>query len=141
MAGSRQKARMVALQALYEADLTHHSAVEALNHLLQESRLSEGSQEIARRLVVGVAEHSQDIDKVLHASAPQWPVDQVAIIDRNVLRLAIYEILFNNMERSVPSGVVINEAVDLAKRFGSENSQRFVNGVLGSVSKIHLAAK
>lgn len=132
---------MVALQALYEADLTHHSAKEALDCLLQESRLSEGSQELARHLVAGVVDRGQDIDNVLHASAPQWPVDQVATIDRNVLRLAIYEILFNNMERSVPSGVVINEAVDLAKRFGSENSQRFVNGVLGSVSKIHLATK
>lgn len=139
MAGSRQKARIVALQALYEADLTHHSAIEALDHLLQESRLSDGSQALARHLVVGVVDHSQGIDDVLRASAPQWPVDQVATIDRNVLRLAIYEILFNNMERSVPRGVVINEAVDLAKRFGSENSQRFVNGVLGSVSRIHLA--
>ena len=140
MPGSRQKARVLALQALYEADLAHHSAPEALERLLGQSGVAEATQDLARKLVGGVMERGRDIDGVLQTAAPQWPVDQVSAVDRNVLRLAIYEILFNNMERSVPVGVVINEAVDLAKRFGSENSQRFVNGVLGNISKNHLAA-
>ena len=138
--GTRRKGRELALQALYEADVTHHSAQEAVERLLGQGGVAEATQNLARDLVAGVLARGSDIDNALQASAPQWPVGQVSAVDRNVLRLAIYEILFNNMERSVPVGVVINEAVDLAKRFGSENSQRFVNGVLGTISKNYLAA-
>lgn len=136
MASVRLKARGVALQALYEADTAHHAAQASVDRLLPESRLSQEAQEYARGLVLGVVRHLQEIDRILQEAAPLWPLDQVAVIDRNVIRLAIYEILFNNRERPTPVGAVINEAVELAKRFGSENSPRFVNGVLGKVSTL-----
>lgn len=136
MASVRQKARIVALQALYEADMAHHSAQEAVERLLHESRLPAHGQMMARELVRGVMEHQKEVDRVLRKTAPQWPLHQVAVVDRNILRLAIYEILFNNREHSTPRGIVINEAVDLAKSFGSEKSPGFVNGVLG-----HLASE
>ncbi|HLC30128.1 MAG TPA: transcription antitermination factor NusB [Dehalococcoidia bacterium] len=137
MASVRQKARIVALQALYEADMAHHSAKESVERLLLESRLSAHGQVAARELVCGVVEHQQEVDQVLQKTAPQWPLNQVAAVDRNILRLAIYEILFNNRERSMPRGIVINEAVDLAKSFGSEKSPGFVNGVLGHLTREH----
>ena len=126
----RRKARVVSLQALYEGDAVRHSACLALERLLEETPLSEEPKDFARELVRGVGDRLAEIDAVIQRHAPVWPVGDLAIIDRNILRLAIYEIMLDNR---TPPKVAINEAVELAKLFGGENSSRFVNGVLGSV--------
>ena len=127
----RRKARVAALQALYESDMSSHEPLAALTRLIAEEELNESQAEFARGLVEGVIEQRAAIDDVIRQAAPQWPVDQISAIDRNILRLAIREILMNN---GAPIRAAINEAVELAKSFGSDNSARFVNGVLGSVS-------
>jgi N utilization substance protein B len=134
--GVRRKARVVALQVLYEFDLAGHDVEAALAHLLAESGLTGEDADFARRLVGGVIQNKEQIDGHIRKYAPAWPLEQIAIVDRNILRLAIFEILLDN---NVPVKVAINEAVELAKKFGSDSSSRFVNGVLGSVSV--LAAK
>jgi N utilization substance protein B len=131
MTGPRRRARTLALQALYEADTAGHAAEEVLARLVAQSTVKESVADFARELVTGVVEHRERIDEVIGKAAPAWPVAQLAPVDRNVLRLAILEILINNR---TPVRAAINEAVELAKSFGSDNSGRFVNGVLGSVS-------
>ncbi len=136
MASTRQKARTVALQALYEADMAKHPAPEALERLLIETRLAPAGEELARALVRGVFQQGEQIDAILQEAAPMWPLDQVAAIDRNVLRIAVYELVALSADAalSIPAKVTMNEAVSLAKTFGSEGSPRFVNGVLGTVN-------
>ena len=133
MAGARRKARILALQALYEVDSVRHDAELAIDRLLESGRLTEENSAFARELVSGVVRNKEKIDPDIERFAPTWPIEQIPAVDRNILRLAIFEILFN---RKVPIKVAINEAVELAKRFGSDNSPRFVNGVLGSVSSL-----
>lgn len=131
MAGIRRKARTIALQALFEVDRADHDPEETLGRLLEEASLPEEGVYFARELVSGVLKSKDRIDGTIQTYAPAWPVEQLAAIDRNILRLAIFEILLNN---KVPVKAAINEAVELAKTFGSENSSKFVNGVLGTVS-------
>ncbi len=131
MATRRRKARIVALQALYEADVASHSPGETLERLIIENHLSEASAVFARELVTGVLEQRERIDEIIARAAPAWPVEQLAPIDRNILRVAIREMLVDN---GTPIRAAINEAVELAKSYGSDSSPRFVNGVLGSVS-------
>jgi len=133
MAGRRHKARSIALQALYEVDAVARKPEAVTERLLAEAGLSEENSEFVRGLVNGTIKHREAIDRSIRKHAPAWPVDQIAIIDRNILRLAIYEILFDN---KVPVKVAVNEAVELAKAFGSDKSSKFVNGVLGAVSAL-----
>ena len=133
MAGSRRKARVVALQALYEIDSTEHDLEAVLNHLLAERRLPDENAVFTRELVSGVTRNKERIDQNIKDFASAWPIEQMPLIDRNILRLAIFEILLDNR---VPVKVAINEAVELAKTFGSDNSSKFVNGVLGSISAL-----
>jgi N utilization substance protein B len=133
MVGVRRKARAVALQALYEVDCTGHDAEAVLTRQLTEARLSEENAGFVQELVSGVIQNKEKIDHNIHGFAPAWPIEQIPAVDRNILRLAIFEILLDNR---VPVKVAINEAVELAKMFGSENSPKFVNGVLGSVSAL-----
>jgi N utilization substance protein B len=127
----RRKSRIVALQALYEADISSHDPFASLVRLSDEADLTDAQRAFAQELVEGVLDKRAAIDDVIRQAAPQWPVEQLSAIDRNILRLAIREILMNN---GAPIRAAINEAVELAKSFGSDNSARFVNGVLGSVS-------
>jgi N utilization substance protein B len=127
----RHVGRIVALQVLYEVDSVAHRPREVLQHLSEDGRIPPAAIEFARSLVTGVLTHKTEIDAVLGRAAPAWPVEQIAVVDRNILRLAIYEILLDN---KTPVRAAINEAVELAKTFGSDNSAKFVNGVLGSVS-------
>ena len=147
--GPRRRARILALLALYEADTSRHLPEEALERLAAEglgpdpeaaaeddipvSREPEREDvaAFARRLVAGVQAHRPAIDAIIAQAAPQFPVEDVAVIDRNVLRLAVYEVLFDN---ETPVRAAVNEAVDLAKTFGSESAPQFVDGVLGTVS-------
>lgn len=130
-ANPRRKSRTAALQALYESDMSSHAALAALERLVADEGLTEEQSSFARELVEGVIQQRAAIDDVIRQAAPQWPVEQISAIDRNILRLAIREILMNN---GAPMRAAINEAVELAKSFGSDNSAKFVNGVLGSVS-------
>jgi N utilization substance protein B len=136
-ANPRRKARVAVLQALYEADVSKHDASAALERQVVNERLTDEQAAFARELLAGVLEHRAALDDVIGQAATQWPVDQLSAIDRNVLRLAIREILMNN---GAPIRAAINEAVELAKTYGSDSSPRFVNGVLGSVS-ISLSAQ
>jgi N utilization substance protein B len=133
MAGKRHKARTIALQALYEVDAVARQPEAVTERLLGEAGLSEENSEFVRELVNGTVKNREEIDRNIQKHARAWPVDQIAIIDRNILRLAIFEILFDN---KVPVKVAVNEAVELAKTFGSDNSSKFVNGVLGAVSAL-----
>ena len=127
---TRRKSRAVALKALYEADAVGHDAEQVVNRLLENTSLPEASVNFARELVKGVIDHRLEIDRRIKKFAPAWPVSQIPVIDRNVLRLAIFEIFIDNR---IPVKIGVNEAVELAKAFGSDNSPKFVNGVLGSI--------
>ncbi len=126
----RHQARIAALKALFELDCTRHTPTSVIERLLDDVPLPETGALFARDLVQGVSMRREELDQLVGRYAPEWPVDQIAIIDRNILRMAIYEILMRN---DTPVKVAINEAVELAKEFGSESSGRFVNGVLGSL--------
>ncbi len=126
----RHRARIAALQALFEIDCAGHNAATVIERRLGEADLPEAGACFARELVRGVGDHQERIDALIKRYAPEWPVDQIAIIDRNILRISIYEVL---VRHDTPTKVAINEAVELAKRFGSESAGRFVNGVLGAL--------
>ena len=131
MAGKRRKARIIALKALYEIDTVAHEPADILARLLEEAAAPPDVEAFTQELVMGILAHKQEIDAIIRQKAPAWPLEQVAVVDRNILRLAIYEILLDNR---VPVRAAINEAVELAKAFGGESSPKFVNGVLGAVS-------
>jgi len=126
----RHRARIVALQALYEVDVTHHDPEVVLQQRLAYKPLPQDGRDFAYTLMQGIIEHRADLDALIQANAPEWPLDQVAVIDRNILRMAIFEFV---VEGNTPMKVAINEAVELAKLFGSDSSGRFVNGVLGAI--------
>ncbi|MFC1897539.1 transcription antitermination factor NusB [Chloroflexota bacterium] len=131
MVGARREARALALQALYEINSVGHEVEDVITRLLTDRELSEENSAFVHELVSGVIQNRERIDLNIQNFAPAWPVEQIPVVDRNILRLAIFEILLNN---KIPVKVAINEAVELAKAFGGDNSSRFVNGVLGSVS-------
>ncbi|MFQ6122247.1 MAG: transcription antitermination factor NusB [Dehalococcoidales bacterium] len=133
MIGERRKARAIALQALYEIDSAGHELEVVVSRLLAEGGLSAENNAFVRELVSEVMRNKKKIDHNIERFATAWPIEQIPLIDRNILRLAILEILFDN---KVSVKVAINEAVELAKKFGSDNSPKFVNGVLGSVSAL-----
>jgi N utilization substance protein B len=131
MAGIRRKARIAALQTLYELDCTKHKAEEALAHLRAGETLPQEALTFSDELVKGVLQNKSKLDALIKKFAPAFPPEQMAIIDRNILRLAIFEILFSD---KTPIKVAINEAVELAKEFGGDSSPRLINGVLGSIT-------
>jgi N utilization substance protein B len=127
----RRLARIVALQTLFEVDSVHHEPKTVLEQRLAEKPLPQSGSDFARALVFGVVKHKAELDEIIQKYAPKWPLEQIAIVDRNILRIAIFEFV---IDRNTPLKVAINEAVELAKLFGSESSSRFVNGVLGAVA-------
>jgi N utilization substance protein B len=129
--GKRRKARVIALQALFELDTVGHPPESTIARLLESPPASKDVERFAHELVSGVLANKEQIDRTIQDTAPAWPLDQMATTDRNILRLAIYEVLIDN---KVPMRAAINEAVELAKEFGGETSPKFINGVLGSVS-------
>ena len=130
MVGTRRKARITALQILYEIDCTSHGPEDILTRWLQDNSLSAELHEFIKVLIRGILKNSKEIDKSIHHFAPIFPIEQISVIDRNILRLAIFEMLFDN---EVPAKAAINEAIELAKKFGTEKSPKFINGVLGSI--------
>ena len=132
-ARSRRRSRIVAFQTLFELDTVPRRDVEeTLARHIDDANLGEDAAAFAQELVDGVHAHQAAIDDVIRERAPAFPLEEMAPVDRNVLRLAIYEVLFDN--QPAPLRTAINEAVELAKGYGSESSGRFVNGVLGSVA-------
>ncbi|MBN1148848.1 MAG: transcription antitermination factor NusB [Anaerolineales bacterium] len=127
----RTRARSLALQALYEIDIVGHPAKLVLDERLQEADLDASLTEFAYQIVQGVSPMFKELDRFIAEHAPEWPLDQVATVDRNILRMALWE--FAVYEKT-PIKVAINEAVELAKVYGSDSTPRFVNGVLGSLA-------
>jgi len=134
---SRHLSRSIAMQSLYEWDFSGKKP-EALETIVGRNIKEFGpgleAETFVWQLVKGVIEHINDIDKIIEKAAPEWPIDQITIVDRNVLRLGLFELLYEDKEE-VPPKVAINEAIELAKTFGGENSGKFINGVLGTVYK------
>jgi N utilization substance protein B len=129
---ARTRARGIALQALYEIDLVGHSPVQVLKDRLEEEPQTEELAEFIRQILFGVLPLREFLDIVIAKYAPEWPLDQIAAVDRNILRIAVWEFAGS---RSTPVKVAINEAVELAKAYGSDSAPRFVNGVLGSLAE------
>lgn len=127
----RTKARAIALQVLYECDLTGHSPAEALDYCLEEDPIEDTLADFSRQIVYGILPIVSDLDNLIAHHAPEWPLDQVAVIDRNIIRIALWEFAVSGC---TPLKVAINEAIELAKWFGSDSTPRFVNGVLGSLA-------
>ncbi|HSX48043.1 MAG TPA: transcription antitermination factor NusB [Candidatus Nanoarchaeia archaeon] len=135
MASNRHLGRIVAMQTLYEYDFRGAAAegvnlTEILDRNLAEFSDSIDDTNFVHDIVDGVIKMQDDIDGIIGPAAPEWPVEQIAKIDKIILRVGVYELM---IKREVPPKVAINEAVELAKAFGGENSSKFVNGVLGSI--------
>lgn len=135
MASNRHLGRIVALQTLYEQDFRQEvndetfSLVEVTQRNVERYEDTIDDKEFISNIINGVNEHQQEIDAKIVPLAPEWPIEQIARMDRVILRIGIYELFF---EKDVPPKVAINEAVELAKAFGGDNSSKFINGVLGS---------
>jgi N utilization substance protein B len=131
---NRHLLRTVALQALFEWDFNNRQGdVQAIvNHALEEFAAGAKDTEFASELVEGVINNLEAIDAIITETAPEWPIAQITVVDRNVLRLGIFELMFS---KKIPPKVAINEAVEMGKRFGGESSGKFVNGVLGTLYK------
>lgn len=136
MSANRHLGRIVALQTLYEQDFREEcqdkdfDLEEVLVRNISRYRDTLEDRGFVEQLVRGVADHLAELDAILQPVAPEWPIDQIARMDRVILRMGAYELLYS---KGIPPKVVINEAVELAKSFGGENSSKFVNGVLGTV--------
>lgn len=130
----RRKARRTALEALYEIDAADHPVRDVLHRRLTDEPLDSTTATFLHDIITGVVEHQTALDKLIQEFAPEWPVDQMAIVDRNILRIAIYELV---VSQKTPLKVAINEAVELAKIYGSDSAPRFVNGVLGTLASRH----
>ena len=129
---TRRQARCLTLEVLYEADIANHSPHDVMERRLLEQDLDAGGVKFANKLMDGVLKFQKAMDRLISRYAPEWPLDQMAVVDRNILRIAIYEFLIDD---ETPVKVAINEAVELAKVYGSDSAPRFVNGVLGSLAE------
>lgn len=125
----RRTAREKALQALFQIDMSEADPREAILHVLEEER----GDEYLTNLVGGVVEHKETIDEMIKEHLEKWTIDRIAPVDRNLLRLAVYELVY--LKEEVPANVVIDEAVEIAKVFGDENASRFINGVLSKIKQ------
>jgi N utilization substance protein B len=132
MASLRHRVRTIALQILFELDATDHPPDQVAQRWIEDEQLPVEGERFLRSLVFGSWEHRPYLDRVIEEAAPNWPVSQMPGVDKAILRIALYEALINDDDKT-PVKAVINEAVELAKHFGSDNSSRFVNGVLGTV--------
>ena len=128
---SRTKARSIALQALYEVDISGHPAAQAIEERLVDEPLDNSLADFARQIVFGVLPIVEKLDDFIAQHAPEWPMDQVAVIDRNILRIALWEFAVSGV---TPIKVAINEAIEMSKIYGSDSTPRFVNGVLGALA-------
>lgn len=133
---SRHLSRSIAMQSLYEWDFSGKKGdlEKLVEKNIQEFGPGLKDLSLVWQIVTGVIQHLFEIDKVIEKAAPEWPIDQITVVDRNVLRIGLFELIYGNKEE-VPPKVAINEAIELAKSFGGESSGKFINGVLGTVYK------
>ena len=129
---TRRRARRIALETLYEYDIAHHPVGEVLHYRLESNPMETAGVEFASYLIQGVVDHQEEMDILIARYAPEWPLDQMAVIDRNILRIAIFEFRISG---ETPVKVAINEPVELAKTYGSDSAPRFINGVLGTLAE------
>ncbi len=129
---SRRMARELAFQILFQVDIGKIPWKDALRIMIDENEIPEHSQVFLEELVSGVMDKLQEVDYLLSRSSEEWPLQRMASTDRNILRLAVYELLH---QKDIPVEVTINEAVEIAKKFGDDDSGRFVNGILGTIIK------
>ncbi len=127
----RTRARSLALQVLYEVDIANHPPGDIYKLRLEDNPLSDDLSDFARQIIFGVLPLTTTLDEIIAKYAPEWPLDQIAAIDRNILRMALWEFA---VYHDTPIKVAINEAVELAKQYGSDSAPRFVNGVLGALA-------
>ena len=134
---SRHLCRSIAMQCLYEWDFSGKNP-ENLEGIVEKNVKEFGpgleNPAFIWQLVTGVVKNLENIDKIIGKAAPEWPINQITVVDRNVLRIGLFELLYGNKEE-VPPKVAINEAIEVAKNFGGESSGKFINGVLGTVYK------
>ena len=126
---SRREARVLVLQSLCESDIVPHEVMDVLDRLVEENQISEDVEQFSSELVSNVLVNRVELDNIITSYASDWPLEQMALVDRNLLRMSLAEILWGG---EAPQAAVINEAIELAKGFGSERSPGFVNGVLGA---------
>ena len=131
---NRHLSRIIIVQALYEWDFRKDADVQAIAQRGIETFANEVDDEFVLSTVKGVASHAEELDTLISTYAPEWPLEQIAVIDKTLLRASVFELLYLE---GTPPKVVINEAVELAKMFGGESSAKFVNGVLGSIYRTH----
>lgn len=127
---NRRQARELALQVLFQVDIGQALPEAALQYVFQEKKLDRGDPAFTRRIVFGTLEHLRDLDRVIVNVSHEWQLKRMAGVDRNIMRLALFEIFYCD---DIPDGVSVNEAVELAKTFGGEDSSRFINGILGKI--------
>lgn len=127
---NRHLSRMVAMQTLYEWDFRAESNLQEIKERNYKEYSNDADEAFINFIVDGVSDRTEELDKQIAESAPEWPIEQVSLIDKTILRIAIFELLYST---NVPPKVAINEAVELSKQFGGENSSKFINGVLGTV--------
>ena len=127
----RTRARSLALQVLYEVDIANHPPADIYKLRLEDMPLSDELSDFARQIIFGVLPLTTILDQIIAKYAPEWPLDQIAAIDRNILRMALWEFAVSH---DTPIKVAINEAVELAKQYGSDSAPRFINGVLGALA-------
>lgn len=127
--GSRTTARRLAMQAIYQSEISRIDAGEALNNLFEEEEIIEETMEFSKRLVLGVTEKIKELDAKIKELSKNWAPDRINPVERSILRLALYELLY---EKDTPRPVIINEAIELAKRYCDEESAAFINGILGA---------
>ena len=130
--GKRRKSRELALQALYQLDVTKQDPSQVLAQFQQHFVPHEVKDEFLVRLVLGVLDHSQEIDRLIERFSENWRLDRMSIIDRNILRMATFELIYCE---DIPPKVALNEAIDLGKKYGSEDSGSFINGILDRIQK------
>ena len=127
----RTRARSLALQVLYEVDIAHHPPADIYRLRLEDTPLADDLSDFARQIIFGVLPLTNTLDEIIAKYAPEWPLDQIAAIERNILRIALWEFA---VYHDTPVKVAINEAVELAKQYGSDSAPRFINGVLGALA-------
>ena len=132
----RRVARALILQILYEVDVTNHNLPETLTYHINEAELKRAQKRFIRQIVFGTLKYKSEIDQAIQEVATEWPLDQLPPVDRNILRMAFYEL---NYQTKRAHQIVINEAIELARLYGSDSSPRFINGVLGTLVKGQLS--
>ena len=134
---NRHLSRSIVLQTLFEWDFRKESETEVFNILdcnLREFAIVSEDNSFSKSLIKGILKEQENLDNIIQQAAPQWPIEKISVVDRNILRIGIYELLFSD-KQEVPPKVAINESIELAKAFGGENSGKFISGVLGTIYK------